>query len=135
MKTKVSTSQGLFSLSSIFHGDRKAPWSDKNTHNYNNHTITVSLNGKRTKFEFWASIMQPEIQTREQLLDAFSAFVSDAYCGEQSFENFCDELGYDRDSISALRIYKACQRAYKKLSRLTENISALQDNLRELENA
>src|SRR4051812_49025401 len=95
MKTKVSTSQGLFSLSSIFHGDKKAPWSDARTHNYNNHTITVSLNGTRTKFQFWASIWHPEIQTREQLIEAFSAFVSDAMLGEQSFYDFCDDLGYD----------------------------------------
>ena len=31
------------------------------------------------------------------------------------FEDFCDNLGYDQDSIKALEIYKACQKNAKQL--------------------
>jgi len=35
-----------------------------------------------------------------------------------SFENFCDELGYNIDSIKDLKTYKECCKQYEKLSKL-----------------
>lgn len=40
---------------------------------------------------------------------------SDKQCGEYSFHEFCDNLGYSRDSIEALNIYRACMDTAEKL--------------------
>lgn len=37
-------------------------------------------------------------------------------CG--TFDEFCDEYGYDNDSIRALNIYKACSKEYNDLQRI-----------------
>lgn len=47
--------------------------------------------------------------------DAFNCFVSDALSGSETFEDFCDNFGYDNDSRKAEKIYFACQDQLKKL--------------------
>jgi hypothetical protein len=44
--------------------------------------------------------------------------LSDASAGEQSFEEFCLEFGYDPDSRKAERIHKACEKTARELRRL-----------------
>lgn len=41
----------------------------------------------------------------------FSLMMDDV--SEMSFNDFCDEFGYDNDSIKALKIYEGCQRETK----------------------
>ena len=41
--------------------------------------------------------------------DMLSSFMLDDVSG-MSFKDFCNEFGYDNDSIKALKIYKGCQR-------------------------
>lgn len=69
---------------------------------------------KLTK-EIWSEI-EP---VYPDLYDVESALVSDAQCIESSitFEDFCDDLGYSKDSIRALKIYAACQETYGLLIR------------------
>lgn len=43
---------------------------------------------------------------------------SDRDCGSYSFYEFCDNLGYDRDSIKALDTYRACMENAEKVNRL-----------------
>lgn len=42
----------------------------------------------------------------------------DSDCGHELFEDFCDNFGYDQDSIKSLEIYKACQKIAKQLNSL-----------------
>lgn len=65
--------------------------------------------------EIWSEI-EP---VYPDLYDVESALVSDAQCIESSitFEDFCDDLGYSKDSIRALKIYAACQEIYGLLIR------------------
>ncbi len=42
----------------------------------------------------------------------------DSDCGHELFEDFCDNFGYDQDSIKALEIYKACQKNAKQLNNM-----------------
>ena len=44
--------------------------------------------------------------------------VSDAYCGENTFDDFCTDFGYDEDSRKALETYLSCQENSKKLSQV-----------------
>ena len=66
-------------------------------------------------FEYWSSIMNPEIQNENDLFNAFHSFVSDGLSGLLSFEDFCLELGYDSDSISHKKIHDSCVESYQKL--------------------
>ena len=55
---------------------------------------------------------------REGLLYAFWSFVSDADAGAQSFHDFCQDFGYDEDSIRHRRTWEACKASAAKLERL-----------------
>ena len=113
-----------FKIESEFKGDKLSNWSDNKYKNYNNHIIKVynKITKKRTSFEFWESIAQVKIETEDQLLNAFECFVNDAISGNQneSFEEFCQEFGYDNDSRQAEKIYKACQKLYEKLNKISD---------------
>jgi hypothetical protein len=50
--------------------------------------------------------------TAEELLDCLA---SDAGGGDDSFQDFCDNFGYDVDSIKALKTYKTIKTQSKKL--------------------
>lgn len=117
MTTTIKTTQGDFKVTSTFKGNKLWP-ADEKKQNYNNHVITVSHNGSSTRFEFWGSIMNPEIGSVSDLQHAFYCFLSDAVSAKQSFEDFCSEFGYDSDSRKAERIYKACEKSLAKLEKL-----------------
>lgn len=117
MTTTIKTKHGDFEITSTFHGNKLWP-ADEKKQNYNNHTVTISHNGKRASFEFWGSIMSPEISTDNDLQHAFYCFLSDAVSAKNSFEDFCSEFGYDTDSRKVESIYKACERSLAKLERL-----------------
>jgi len=108
-----------FKLTSVFKGDKA--WSaDEKQQNYNNHVVTVSNTETKQKasFEFWGSIVNPEIKTESELLNAFYCFVEDALSGKMDFSEFCSEFGYDEDSRKAEKTWKACKRSTVKFDRL-----------------
>ena len=49
--------------------------------------------------------------------DVLACLVSDVTFGEESFEDFCSELGYDPDSRKAEKTWKACKRMAPKVRR------------------
>ncbi len=106
-------------ITSTFKNSKLAPWDEKQQ-NYNNHVITVTNAETKQKisFEFWGSIMNPEIKTENELLNAFYCFVSDAVSGNDTFENFCRELGYNEDSITAEKTWKTCKKSSEKLNKI-----------------
>lgn len=118
-------------ISANYRGDKC--WSADGTHqNWNNHNVTVinMENGKRTRFEFWGSIADPELSTEYGVLNAFRMFIEDSLSGEESFRDFCQSFGYDEDSRRAEKTWKACKRAAKKLMRVYGgDIYALLDSL------
>jgi hypothetical protein len=56
--------------------------------------------------------------------------MSDAGACETSFEEWCSDFGADRDSITSLHTYLACQASGKRVMRL---LGALFHTLRSLE--
>ena len=109
-----------FKVNTNYKGDKKANWSDKMPENWNNHLVTVTNtdNKQRCTFEFWASIAEPELKTEYEVLNAFNCFVGDALSGKMDFNEFCSEFGYDNDSRTAERTWKACKRSATKLERV-----------------
>lgn len=107
-------------VTATYKGDKCWDCSDGSRENWNNHKVTVTNteNGKRTSFDFWASIMNPELETEYDILNAFRCFVDDCLVGTETFHEFCGDFGYDEDSRKAEKVWKACQRATKKLCRI-----------------
>lgn len=55
---------------------------------------------------------------RDNLLQAFWSFVTDAHYADQTFADWADDLGYDADSMSAKRDYDACRASLRKFATL-----------------
>jgi hypothetical protein len=71
----------------------------------------------------------PAWDREPQAADVLSCLISDARSGEESFEDFCSELGYDSDSRQAERIWRTCRKVAPKVERF------LADDREEFENA
>jgi hypothetical protein len=50
--------------------------------------------------------------------DVIFSLISDLDAGNNTFEDFCFNYGYDEDSIKALDIYRECQKSGKKIFQL-----------------
>ena len=50
-----------------------------------------------------------------ELKDVIHALLSDSYAGSLSFEDFCEEFGYDTDSRRAYATWEDCERHARKL--------------------
>ena len=111
-----------FIITASYTGSKCAPWAN-GRENWNHHIVTVrnKETGKRTSFDFWASIANPVLETEYDIINAFYCFLSDAVSGEESFEDFCADFGYDEDSRTAERTWKACKRAAAKFQRIAPN--------------
>ena len=74
MKANFSTTTaGQITINSNFLGNKEANCIKGN---YNNHKITVTSNGKKLTFDFWASISQPEIRNENELIESFYCCLS-----------------------------------------------------------
>jgi hypothetical protein len=81
----------------------------------NGYRCTIKYQGRRYSFDFWQGVAFTDDPTAEGCLDCL---LSDAQAGEQSFEEFCSEWGYDEDSRKAERTHGACQRVAREMRRL-----------------
>ena len=54
--------------------------------------------------------------------DVLYSLILDAQFGSDSFSDFCDNLGYDSDSIKHLNIYFECEKTAKKIQSIGINI-------------
>ena len=128
----IKTTFKEFEIKATYKGDKKATWSDNN---FNNHMVKITNTDTKmsTSFEFWASIMNPEIIKESEVLEAFSCFISDAMSGENDYNEFCSEFGYEEDSRQARSTWRACQRANNKLKRIYDkDIYDLANELQEV---
>lgn len=102
-----------FEITSRYKGGKEAPWGGGN---YNMHIITVRniKTGKRTWFEYWASIAQPECKTYRDIVEAFESFISSGLYTDEGYQEFLSAFGYEDDS-HAKHVYKLCIRAGDKL--------------------
>lgn len=116
----ATTRWRYYRITANYTGSKKAPWGDGMPTNWNHHKITITNTkiGVRISFDFWASIMNPELRSPSDLRGAFECFLSDACAGAESFGEFCSNTGFDTDSREAERTWKACQKAHTKALRL-----------------
>lgn len=119
MKTTITTkTAGTITINSEYFGTKTASWGENVRPNYNNHLVTVSHNGKRYSFDFWGSIMNPEIANDQENIFAFYCSLSDAILAIEGFEEFCNNLGYNPDSKKDEKTFKACEKTLRKVERV-----------------
>lgn len=84
--------------------------------------ITVVYKGNTTRFFFHGSINDYQngkmYYTKKEFPFLLYCFVSDAHSGQESFDNFCDNFGYDNDSRKAEKIFKLCEKSTEKAYKL-----------------
>lgn len=96
---------------------------------HNKFRVSLKTNLGRTSFMFYGSQNDNTngitALSESDAKHALYCFVSDAICGDGSFEDFCSELGYD--SISA---YKGCVKSLEKLEKIiNDDIYDILNNL------
>lgn len=105
-------------------------WGDKKEDKRDNYCVTVTRGDKKKTFEFHASIMdywlrlaseRAFFKTEEGKIVLpkpydFLACIQKYEVG--SFENFCSDFGYDKDSRKALEMYMAVQKEWSDISYL-----------------
>lgn len=106
------------------------PWNDDTSapHGWQ-YRVTITGEGRKLAFDFWASIADREAGNRAvRAYDALACISSDVYCPED-FAEFCREYGYDEDSRSALATFKRCAKFAKQLRDFftPEELEALQE--------
>ena len=78
---------------------------------------TLSRNRKKYTFNFGQSIAAGnETPTMYDILTCLEKYEN------ANFEDFCDNYGYNNDSIKALKTYKAVSKEYKNVFRLFGDI-------------
>jgi len=132
-KFKDVTISGKLKKSGVF-----APWSTEGNL-VNKFSITlVNSNNSTTYFDYYTSIIdfkagKTEL-TSSDLLNALACFLSDATSGDMNFQDFCDEFGYDTDSIKAEKTHKECIESKIKAEEVFDNIYDALNDLNEAEN-
>lgn len=78
-------------------------------------TLRNSTNGKRMTVPFYQGIANTEPPTAADVLDCLASDMASYENTEGSFEDWCEEFGFDTDSRKAERTYKAVERQSKRL--------------------
>lgn len=91
--------------------DKQDEWQQKATGWH----CTLRYEGRQYSFDFWQGQGVAGEPTVEGVLECL---LNDAQAGQENFEEFCRELGYDQDSRRAEQIWKACRATERSMRRL-----------------
>lgn len=77
----------------------------------------------------WEALEKARKPIVPDVSDVLYALASDASAAESSFDDWCDDFGYDNDSRKALATYLACQETATKLRRMftTAQLEAIRE--------
>lgn len=112
-----------------------------NQHKYNGHgmgvlghpnlniscTKRITSKARQVKFHKLHQLPKPLTVVPPEDDDILYALNSDAQVADYTFEDFCDNYGYESDSIKALEIYNECVKTRAKLLRAGLNLQELQE--------
>ena len=71
------------------------------------------------------SLLDASLPKKPSGIDILAALSNDEQAANESFNDFCENYGYDSDSIKALGIYQACCESAKKLRGLGLDLNQL----------
>ena len=84
----------------------------------NKYKVKISYQGRSGVFEYTDSVANTNEGKEPEIKDVLYCLVMDYTSASETFEDFCDEFGYDNDSIKSLNIFKACQKNSEKMKRI-----------------
>lgn len=92
---------------------KPAGWSPAGHH----YRVTISRADKsgRITFDFWGSRNDMEKGEDPSAYDVLACISGDVHCPD-TFADFCDEYGYEADSIKALQTFNRCHRFAARLN-------------------
>jgi len=99
--------------------------------------LELSYNGKKYRFTFHDSIYNYNHNIKLNKLDTIYAVLMDSqsYSSVRSFQEFCDEFGYDiwENQKEAKKAYNGCMRAYEALHNIfsDDELEKLQDEFQD----
>lgn len=96
----------------------KCGWDERYPYDHFRYRVTISKGGNSTWFYFWGSAAEYWEGGESSPGSMIGTWITDRQYGELDFEEFCSDLGYDTDSISAMRTWKACVRVMNKIDRM-----------------
>ena len=91
--------------------------------------VKSTKTGNKLVFRYWSgNTAYHPMKTNYDLIFALQCFLGDALCAQETFEEFCDEFGYelydDEEygyNRKALEIHRGCKRYYEKAIHVFEN--------------
>jgi len=126
----VTLKSGLVLKVTLKDGDKPAAWDTNQPYSHNHSRVTISTPNGRNTFDYWGSVQGYWDGKDNDPLDALACFAGDAISGQDDFEWFCDEFGYDTDSRAAYKTWRACKKSAEAAARLgltDEDLYALYD--------
>ena len=94
------------------------PWKDDGSTMTNHYKVKITGPGGSYTLDFWDSIYNTENGEQPNEYDVIACL---EWYTADSFEDFCDEFGYDTDSRKAEKTYKACRKQTENLRRIFPN--------------
>jgi hypothetical protein len=79
--------------------------------------VTVRYQRRSFTFDYWHGSAITEAP-EDRPAEVVDSLLSDAQAGDESFEDFCGNFGYDTDSRKTERTYRACQRTARHVQRV-----------------
>lgn len=103
---------------------------------YYEYDAKVSYDGSELSFNYGDSIYAHDMGIEPKKYDILYSLVSDYYTPDD-FEEFCNEFGYDNDSIRINKMFEELTKEKSKLDSLFPNreLEVLDMELREIEEA
>ena len=84
----------------------------------NKYKCKISYQKRSGVFEYTDSVVNTTEGREPEIKDVLYCLVMDYTSASETFQDFCDEFGYDNDSIKSLNIFKACQKNSQKMKRI-----------------
>jgi hypothetical protein len=112
---KLSDLAGSVKISNKYGASLAWDKQDEWQQNANSWSVTLRYRGRQFTADFFQG---PAITSEPTVAGVLSCLLRDAQAGDNTFEDFCGEMGYDEDSRKAERIWKSCQKIAENLQRL-----------------
>lgn len=86
---------------------------------HNTYLVTIKRGDKVVKFgQYKTSFADTEESIQPTLYDILTCYKLDGLTITDTFEDFCDEMGGNEDSIKDLKVYKAVKKEQEKLFKI-----------------
>jgi hypothetical protein len=115
MKQISKTQFGEVVVTMYLANTKRPTWSEGN---HNHYRVKIAHKGKSHTFDFFGSTSEYEKSELSNVMDALDCFINDVDLGRYTFDDFCWAIAADRDSITDLQSFKACQRSFNAFQRL-----------------